>query len=128
MKRVWHHVGGVLFDAVCVAAGYGVGFLSAVADYTGDTPATFWYFRLALSTLPVALLAWASTSLFRERHWRGWLRFACFEWMALWIGVGALGGDGNFAYGGRFVPAVLLDAAVFLMVLNVSRFHGRAVV
>lgn len=99
--------------------------LSAMADYTGDTPATFWYFRLPLATLPVALLAWISTSLFRERSWRGWLRFACFEWMALVIGMGALV-SGRFAYGGRFLPAVLLDAAVFMLVLNASRFHRRA--
>lgn len=117
MKRLWNHMGSVLFDGVCVAAGVGAAFMAAVADYTGDTPAQFWYFRLALSTLPVALVGWVSTFLRHERAWHWWLRFALFEWLAIALAVAA---------GGKFLPAVLLDAAVFGMVLNASR-RGRTV-
>lgn len=129
MRRLWNHMGSVLFDGVCVAAGVGAAFMAAVADYTGDTPAQFWYFRLALSTLPVALVGWVSTFLRHERAWHWWLRFVLFELAALSIVVGTAEriARGNFANGGRFLPAVLLDAAVFLLVLSASRVRWRTV-
>jgi hypothetical protein len=128
MKRVWHHIGGIVFDGACVVAGFGAAFIAAVADYTG-THAQFWFFRLAFSTLPLVLVALASTLLRHERPWRCWLRFAFFEWQALWIAVASLDdiSRGRWGYGGHFLPAVLLDAAVFLMVLSVSRFRVRTV-
>lgn len=126
MKRLWHRIGGVLFDGMCVAAGYWAAFVAALADYEG-TQAQFWGCRLALSTLPLVLGALASTFLFQERDWRCWLRFALFEWMALWIVVASAEDilRGRFGYGGHFLPAVLLDAAVFLLVLNVRRLRVR---
>jgi len=42
-------VGGILFDAVCLALGYAATFLAFWAWYEGSLE-QFWFFRLVLST------------------------------------------------------------------------------
>jgi hypothetical protein len=116
MKRVLHHIAGVLFDGVClVAGGFGT-FLAIWAGYEG-TLEQFWSCRLVLSTFPLLLIALLSGFLREDPAWRCWLRFVLFEALAFLMVVDV-----------RQLPlSLLVDATVYAAVLNGWRVRWRTV-
>ena len=116
MKRMWHHIGGVLFDAVCFAFGYGAALLAAFAGYDASLE-QFWALRVTLLTVPLVLVALTSKLLRQDPTWRCWLRFALFDAMTFWMAddvpdTGLL---------------LFVDATVFWFVLSGSQWRWRTV-
>jgi hypothetical protein len=126
----WRLVGGILFDVACFVAGSAATLLAITTWYVNTTE-QFWGLRLALTTVPLVLVALASTFLRQDPAWRGWLRFALFECVMLQTLGDCLWSHSHWHSGLRdgadldslahILMTAFLNAAVYAVALNVWR-------
>ncbi|MFP2927122.1 hypothetical protein ACLESO_18360 [Pyxidicoccus sp. 3LG] len=134
-ERWTHHAGGILFDGACLALGFAAPFMAFWAWYEGDgvSNALYWFFRLALATLPLVLIALASTRLRHDVPWRCWLRFALFECLSLLLLAYMLqhqwsrNGSGDAEASLLFLLPLLIDSAVYALAVNAWRLRRHQV-